>query len=104
MPHLLSLQGIRDILERLRMRIQEAQKHIDPTDPDADSEHWYRTLTSFFEDKKSKRSYITVIKVFLAIFAWYWKDPDSCLWLTNPDADPGGPKTWYGSPTLLTLL
>ncbi len=54
--------------------------------------------------KKSKRSHKTVdIKIFLtilvfSIFAWWWKDqePDLYLWLTDPDADPGGPKT-YGS-------
>ncbi len=46
----------------------------------------YRTFTSFFKDKKSKRGHKTVgIKVFLTIFAWWWKDPD-----------PGSPKT-YGS-------
>ncbi len=26
--------------KQIRMRIQEAQKHTDPTDPDADPEHW----------------------------------------------------------------
>jgi hypothetical protein len=30
---------IRDILVRFRMRIREAPKHTDPTDPDADPEH-----------------------------------------------------------------
>jgi hypothetical protein len=29
------------------------------------------------------------------------KDPDPYLWLTDPDADSGGPKT-YGSATLST--
>ncbi len=35
---------------------------------------------------------------FLTIFAWWSKDPepDSYLWLMDPDPDPGGPKT-YGS-------
>ncbi len=47
--------------------------------------------------KKSQRSYKTLeIKVFLTIFAWWWKDPDPYLWLTDPDADPRGLKT-YGS-------
>jgi hypothetical protein len=32
------------------------------------------------------------IKGFLTIFAWWWKDPDLYLWLTDPDADPGGQK------------
>ncbi len=37
-----------------------------------------KTFTSFFKDEKShKTSFITVeIKVFLAIFARWWKDPD----------------------------
>ncbi len=53
------------------------------------------------KDKKSKRSHKAVeIKVSLTFFAWWWKDtepePDPDLWLTDPDADPGGPKT-YGS-------
>ncbi len=51
------------------------------------------TFTSFFKDKKSKWSHKTVgIKVFLTIFAWWWKepDPDPYLWLMVPD--PGGPK------------
>ncbi len=54
------------------------------------------TFTSLFLDKKSWRSHKTVwIKVFLTIFAWS-KDLDPYLWLTNPDPDPGCPKT-YGS-------
>jgi hypothetical protein len=39
-----------------------------------------RNITSSFKDKKSKRSYKTVeSKVFLTIFAWWWKDPESVL-------------------------
>ncbi len=30
--------GIRDILERIRMWIRNAQKHADPTDPDPDAD------------------------------------------------------------------
>jgi hypothetical protein len=45
--------------------------------------------------KKESRSHQTVkIKVLLTIFAWWWKDPDLYIWLT--DLDPRGPKT-YGS-------
>jgi hypothetical protein len=54
------------------------------------------TFTSFFKDKKSKRSHKTVgIKVFLTIFAWWQKDPDPepYLLLVDPDPDPRGPKT-----------
>ncbi len=59
------------------------------------------TFTSFFRDKKSKKSQKTVgIKVFLTIFAWWKKDPDPYLLLTDPD--PGGPKT-YGSYGYVTL-
>ncbi len=41
---------------------------------------------------------IITIKLFLEIFSWWWKDPepDPYLWLTDLDADLGGPKT-YGS-------
>ncbi len=59
----------------------------------------YRTFTSFFKDIKSKRSHKTVgIKFLRTIFAWWSKepDPDPYLWLTDPDPDLGGPKT-YGS-------
>ncbi len=50
------------------------------------------TFTSFFKEKKSKRSRKTVgIKVFLTVFAWWYKDPDPDLWQMDPD--PGGPKT-----------
>jgi hypothetical protein len=36
---------------------------------------------------------------FLTTFAWWWKDPDPYLWLTDPE----GPKT-YGSGTLLKTI
>ncbi len=43
----------------------------------------------------------------LTIFVWWWKDseldpePDPYLWLTDPDADPGGQETnGSGSPTM----
>ncbi len=32
---------IRTCDSQIRMRAREAQKHTDPTDLDADSEHWY---------------------------------------------------------------
>ncbi len=52
---------IRTSVERIRM----AQKRTEPTDPDP--EHW----------QKVKRSHKTVdIKVFLTIFAWWWKDQE----------------------------
>ncbi len=51
------------------------------------------TLTSFFKDKKSQRSHKTVgIKIFLNVFAWWEKDPDPNLWLTDPD--PGHQKSY----------
>ncbi len=63
---------------------------------------FWRYIYIIFKDKKSKRSHKTVeIKVFLTIFAWWWKDsdPDPHLWLVDPD--PGGPKTCgSGSGTL----
>ncbi len=36
---------------------------------------------------------------FLLFFPGDREDPDLYLWLTDPDADPGGPKTYgsYGS-------
>jgi hypothetical protein len=68
------------------------------------------TFTSFFKHKKSWSHKTEEIKDFLNIFAWWWKDPH--LWLTDPDADPGGPKTYgsyrsgseWGSGTLVRLL
>ncbi len=67
--------------------------HTDPTDPDP--EHWKKVF------KKNKTE---EIKLFLTIIAWWRKDPDPeldpepgpYLWLTDPDAVPGGQKT-YGS-------
>jgi hypothetical protein len=56
-------------------------------------------LHHFSKIKKLPRSHMTVvIKVFLAIFAQWWKEPephlepDPYLWLTDPDADPVGLK------------
>ncbi len=58
------------------------------------------TCTSFFKDKKVKKSHIIEgVKVFLTIFAWWEKDPDlepnpdPYLWLMDSDTDTGGPKT-----------
>jgi hypothetical protein len=48
--------------------------------------------------KVTVRSHKTVeIKVFLHFF--YLPDPDPCKYITDQDADPGGPKTYgsYGS-------
>ncbi len=50
-----------------------------------------------FKDKKSKRCNKAVgIKIFLTIFAWWYKnpdpDPDPDLWLMEADPDPRGPK------------
>ncbi len=69
------------------------------TDLDADPEHWY--IPFILQIKKSYRSYKSVklkIKVFLTVFAWWWKDPDlnPYLWLTDANPNPWGPKT-YGS-------
>ncbi len=45
---------------------------------------WRYIYTSFYKGKKSKRSHKTVgIKIFLAIFAWWYKDPDP-----DPEQDP----------------
>ncbi len=57
-----------------------------------------RNLYIIFKDKKSKRCHKTVeIKVFLTIFAYWWKDPDPDP-EQDPDPDPSGsgrPKnTW----------
>jgi hypothetical protein len=47
--------------------------------------------------KESLRSHKTLeIRVFLTFFAWWRKDPDLYVWLTDSDADPRGLKT-YGS-------
>ncbi len=49
-------------------------------------------FTSFFKIKCQKESQI---KVFLTIFAWWYKDPDPdpYIWLVDPD--PGGPKNMW---------
>ncbi len=64
-------------------------KHTEPTDPDADPERWWK-VTNKSQNSRNQD--------FLTIFAWWWKDPepDPFLWLTDPDTNPGGPKT-YGS-------
>jgi hypothetical protein len=50
-----------------------------------------------FKEKVIKSHEIVGIKVFLTNFAWWWKDPgsdpDSYLWLTDPDPNPGRPNT-----------
>ncbi len=57
-------------------------------------------FTSVFKDKKPWRGRKTVeIKVFLTIFAWWWKDPDPYFWLTDPD--PRYPKTYKSVSTTL---
>jgi len=48
---------------------------------------WYKVIKSH---KK------VVIKVFLHLCAHRWKDPDRYKKITDPEADPGGPKT-HGS-------
>ncbi len=32
----------------IRIRIQEAQKHVDPVDPDSDPQHWYDLFIIIF--------------------------------------------------------
>jgi hypothetical protein len=60
-------------------------------------------FTSFFKDKKSKRSHKTGgIKSYLTIFAWWVKDPESGPepdpepdpYLVEMDPDPEGSKTY----------
>ncbi len=50
--------------------------------------------TFFILQDKSHKENRRTKKVFLTIFAWWWKDPEPDshpdLWLTDPD--PGGPK------------
>ncbi len=80
---------IREILVRIRMRIREAQKHM----VRIRIRMWIRntvTFTSFFKDKVIKKSQNSRNQGF---FANWWKNPDPNLWLTDPDSDPGGPKT-----------
>ncbi len=83
-------------------RSESSDPYICPTHPDVDPgrpKNLRIRMRIRNTVKKSQRSHKTVeVKVFLTIFAWWWKDPEpvSYLWLMDPDADPGGPKT-YGS-------
>ncbi len=53
-----------------------AQKHTDPTDPDpcpdAGPEHW--EIYVILQRKKSPKEVTQQQKVFLTLFAWWWKD------------------------------
>ncbi len=43
---------------RIRIRIQEAQKHVDPVDPDSDPQHWfYLKLLKLLDDGFETRSF-----------------------------------------------
>ncbi len=63
------------------------------------------TFTSFFNDKMSQGNYKTVeIKVFLTIFAWWWKDPSDpnlYSWLMNLDSAEG--QKTHGCGTLVKI-
>jgi hypothetical protein len=61
------------LLNGRRIRIQEAQKHVDPVDPDPDSQHWfisgYIVVQSLFicsllniEDKLKLNVYIRLMR------------------------------------------
>jgi hypothetical protein len=83
-------------------RIRILQKVPDPTGSGSRSGSgsttlFWRYIYIICKEKKSKRNHRPIgIKVFLDIFASWYKDPDPHLWLIDPDPDPGGPKT-YGS-------
>ncbi len=70
------------------------------------------TFTSFFKDKSHKEVKNNRNQGFSCFFAWWWMDPDPdpdpYLWLTDPNADPGGPKAYvsYGSesPTVIITI
>jgi|688.fasta_scaffold2652363_1 hypothetical protein len=72
------------------MRIREARNiGTDRTDPDPDPEHWYIYIILQREKSKEVKSQNSRnIKVFLLFLL-----DDG---LMDPDADPGGPKT-YGT-------
>ncbi len=79
-----------------RIRIREAQNHVDPVDPDPDSDQ--KTA----EKASSSKAVFRILSVFVA-------DPDH--WINDPDQDPtalkGNPQDlkhcsgpvsfWYGS-------
>ncbi len=78
--------GIRDILVRIRIRtsdqrIREAQKHAGSYGSGLKKSH-----------KVIKKLQNSRNRCFSYYFAWWWKDPDPCFWLTYPDADTEGPK------------
>ncbi len=108
--------GIRDILVRIRIRILGSvpltnRLNADPGIPKtygsyrsgSRSRGGFGTRvihlhhSSKIKSLKKLQNSTVEIKVFLTNFAWWWKNPDPgpdpYFWLTNTDADPGGPKT-----------
>ncbi len=95
---------IRDILVRSRTRIREAQKHTVRIQRirirNTDTFNHSSKIKSHKEIRKRRNQ-------GFSYYFWWWKDPDTApyLWLTDPDADSGGPKTygscWSGSSTLV---
>ncbi len=74
----------------IRIRIQDAQKHIDPTDPDP--QHWWDVFTShhhchaFFLQGSPLTLQSYVLQAVLQIHViLVWIRADSCLWQKDPD-------------------
>jgi hypothetical protein len=96
MPHLLSVLGIRDILVRIRMRIQEAQKHMDPTDPDAYSGHWH--IYIILQRKKVLKKLQNSNQGFSCYFCLTMKRSGSVLVTNGSGCRSGRPKNMIRIP------
>jgi hypothetical protein len=87
---LLAELWIRVILVRIRMRIRILWSvgYLCITDPYADPGDPITQGCGSGTLIKSRKEVTS-----LAIFGWWWNDPDPTLWLTDPEADPWGPKS-----------
>ena len=94
----LEVLRIRDMLVRIhmRMRILGSVPLTNGSECGSGRPNNAGTFISFFKDKKViKKSQNSRNQGFLTIFAWWWKDLEPYLWLTNPDAESGSAPLLY---------